>query len=97
MPPAAPTDSGSSSSASPPGPTFTALYTRLLTGELANDLDAVRHASDFHAGSVGVLVHALQQGAATFTDAERRRLVVAAGPGDAGVRGKEEEKKGAGR
>ncbi|KAL5627400.1 hypothetical protein BROUX41_003553 [Berkeleyomyces rouxiae] len=57
---------------------FSAYYLQRTTSELAEDLDRVRAAEDFKADSIPLLVHALQQGAATFTGAEQQRVAGAA-------------------
>ncbi|KAF1984164.1 hypothetical protein K402DRAFT_337139, partial [Aulographum hederae CBS 113979] len=54
---------------------FSNWYLRQLTSELADDLDELRSASDFHAGeSLAVLVHALRQGERVFERRERERI-----------------------
>ena len=58
----------------PPNQAFDEFYLRQATKEFANDLDKLRSASDFWAGSVDVLVKALGQGRACFTAEERRRV-----------------------
>jgi ribosome assembly protein 3 len=47
-----------------------------LTAELAEDLDALRTADDFHDAALPILVHALKQGTAVFSEADMRRVVV---------------------
>ncbi|KAL2890457.1 ribosome assembly 3 [Ceratocystis lukuohia] len=56
---------------------FSAYYLQRTTNELAEDLDRVRAAEDFKADSIQLLVHALQQGAATFTSTEQQRVAAA--------------------
>jgi len=57
---------------------FAAYYMQRATRELAEDLDAVRAASDFRPdASVPLLVAALRQGAVAFSPAEQRRIVAA--------------------
>ena len=57
-----------------PEEAYDEFYLRQATKEFANDLDKLRSASDFRAGSVDVLVKALGQGRACFTADERRRV-----------------------
>jgi len=45
--------------------------------ELEDDLDKVRSAGDFSDTSLPVLINALQQGEAIFTDEEKKRIVTA--------------------
>lgn len=54
---------------------FAAYYLQRATREFAEDLDKVRGASDFKNDAVPLLVNALQQGMALFSDKERRRIV----------------------
>ena len=56
---------------------FAAYYMQRATRELAEDLDAVRAASDFNDKSVSLLIEALRQGTTTFSPAEQRRIVEA--------------------
>ncbi|TID14421.1 hypothetical protein E2P81_ATG09294 [Venturia nashicola] len=57
--------------------TFSAWYLRQVAKELEEDLDKVRSAGDFSNSSLPVLIHALQQGASTFTDGEKKRIIAA--------------------
>ena len=54
---------------------FEALYLRQATAEFADELDRLRGAADFSDRSVPMLVEALRQGAARFSEAERRRAM----------------------
>lgn len=54
---------------------FAATYLQRLTGEVAEDLDKVRNADDFKPDSIPFLVHALQQGASQFRDADKERVI----------------------
>lgn len=54
---------------------FAASYLQRLTGEVAEDLDKVRNADDFKPDSIPFLVHALQQGASQFRDADKERVI----------------------
>ncbi|EOO02571.1 putative ribosome assembly protein 3 protein [Phaeoacremonium minimum UCRPA7] len=56
---------------------FTSYYLQRATQEFADDLDKVRNADDFRADALPLLVHALQQGTATFSPADKRRIVTA--------------------
>ncbi|KKA27199.1 hypothetical protein TD95_002098 [Thielaviopsis punctulata] len=56
---------------------FSAYYLQRTTVELAEDLDRVRAAEDFKTDSIQLLIHALQQGAATFTSDEQERVAAA--------------------
>lgn len=58
---------------------FEAFYLRQATKELANDLDKLRSASDFRDNSVSMLVDALKQGTACFSQGERVRIGSAVG------------------
>lgn len=51
------------------------------TEEFAEDLDAIRGASDFKNGALEVLIEALRQGVGVFGEEEMRR-VVGGGGGD---------------
>ncbi len=66
-----------------PGDDFEALYLRQVTKEFADDLDKLRRAGDFTDASVPILVDALKQGAAMYSEDERRQLMgqQAEGPG----------------
>ena len=59
---------------------FPAYYLQRATKELAEDLDKVRDARDFKSDSVHVLVHAIQQGFASFPGPEREKVAVANKP-----------------
>lgn len=62
-----------------PDATFGQLYLRLLTSELASDLDAVRKAADFRDdSSLPLLVRALRQGEGCFGVEEKARVEAAA-------------------
>lgn len=63
---------------------FTSFYLQRATAEFAEDLDRVRRADDFKASAVGVLVHALQQGAEMFSPKEKRRVTGATEQGRTG-------------
>lgn len=55
---------------------FSSFYLQCATREFAEDLDKIRLADDFKPeSSVPALVHALQQGAALYPDAERARVM----------------------
>jgi ribosome assembly protein 3 len=55
---------------------FPSFYLQRATREFAADLDALRAADDFKPdSSVPLLVHALQQGAGMYGDAERERVM----------------------
>lgn len=69
---------------------FTSYYLQRATHEFANDLDKVRGADDFRADALPILVHALQQGTATFSPADQRRIVTAEAASSSGA--KEESK-----
>ncbi len=59
-----------------PAQDFSSFYLRKVTAELADDLDKVRQAGDFRAGtSLPMLIHALQQGEGIFSMEERKRIV----------------------
>lgn len=58
---------------------FSDMYLRKITAELADDLDKVREAPDFKANSIPMLVHALRQGESLYSADEKRRIVSAAG------------------
>lgn len=66
-----------SNTASSANEDFSAYYLQRTTVELAEDLDRVRAAEDFKADSIQLLIHALQQGAATFTPSEQQRVAAA--------------------
>ncbi|KAK5126419.1 hypothetical protein LTR85_010655 [Meristemomyces frigidus] len=57
-----------------PEQAFEDFYLRQATKEFANDLDKLRAAGDFNARSVPLLVGALKQGTACFSQAERVRI-----------------------
>ncbi|OJD35684.1 ribosome assembly protein 3 [Diplodia corticola] len=54
---------------------FPSWYLRSVTQELAEDLDKVRGAPDFGDAALPLLVHALQQGEACFSPAEKARVM----------------------
>lgn len=56
---------------------FTSYYLQRATNEFAEDLDKVRNADDFKNNAILLLVNALQQGTATFSPADQRRVVTA--------------------
>lgn len=58
-------------------PEFDSYYLQRSTQELAEDLDKVRGADDFKADSIPFLVHAIQQGAVQFNQADRERVTSA--------------------
>jgi len=66
----------------PPAPeesTFGQIYLRLVTTELASDLDAIRKAPDFKDDStLPILIRALRQGETLFSADEKRRIVAGA-------------------
>ncbi|KAL0260587.1 hypothetical protein SLS55_004277 [Diplodia seriata] len=72
-------DSGLSDDAIPPASAaaaaFPSWYLRTVTQELAEDLDKVRGAPDFGDAALPLLVHALQQGEACFSQAEKARVM----------------------
>lgn len=59
---------------------FSAYYLQRATKELADDLGKVHDARDFKPDSVEVLVHAIQQGSASFPEADRAKVATAAQP-----------------
>ncbi len=52
-------------------PDFAAFYLKKVTAELGEDLDKIRQAKDFNDSSLPLLIHALQQGAALFSEEEQ--------------------------
>ncbi|KAJ9134769.1 hypothetical protein NKR23_g9950 [Pleurostoma richardsiae] len=56
---------------------FTSYYLQRATKEFAEDLDKIRTADDFKPEALPLLVHALQQGTATFSPADQRRIAMA--------------------
>ncbi|KAM0277539.1 hypothetical protein ACHAQH_005738 [Verticillium albo-atrum] len=88
---------------------FTTFYLQRTTQEFAQDLDKARKADDFKTDSVQFLVHALQQGAALYSDADKARVVTSvvaeeaepageeAGPDDGKTERKGEKKRSKGR
>ncbi|CAK1359413.1 hypothetical protein CB0940_05624 [Cercospora beticola] len=56
---------------------FEEFYLRQVTKEFANDLDRLRSAGDFNAKSVPLLISALKQGTACFSQDEKRKVVEA--------------------
>jgi len=46
-----------------------------VTAEFADDIDKIRDASDFTEKSVPVLIQALKQGAYSFSDQEKARIM----------------------
>lgn len=55
---------------------FPSFYLQRATREFAEDLDKIRLADDFKPdSSIPFLVHALQQGAALYPDADRARVM----------------------
>lgn len=74
-----PSDSESDSlPASAAAAAFPSWYLRTITQELAEDLDKVRGAPDFGDAALPLLVHALQQGEACFSQVEKARVMSAA-------------------
>ncbi|KAF2096359.1 hypothetical protein NA57DRAFT_21283, partial [Rhizodiscina lignyota] len=53
---------------------FSQFYLRHVTAALADDLDKVRSASDFNDDRLGMLIRALKQGEATFSDEEKKSI-----------------------
>ena len=60
-----------------PEQAFEAFYLKQATKEFATDLENLRSAPDFKAGSVDILIEALRQGTACFSGEERRRIAEA--------------------
>ena len=58
-----------------PGQDFESYYLQRVTAEFADDIDKVRNAGDFKSSSIPVLVRALKQGAAGFSEEEKRRVM----------------------
>lgn len=58
-----------------PKESFEAYYLRQITEEFADDIDKIRNAPDFNEKSVPVLVHALKQSGAHFTEEEQRTIM----------------------
>ncbi|ROT37897.1 hypothetical protein SODALDRAFT_247747, partial [Sodiomyces alkalinus F11] len=54
---------------------FASFYLQRTTREFAEDLDKARTADDFKPDSVPFLVHALQQGTALYSDADKARVM----------------------
>ena len=52
---------------------FESYYLKQVTAEFADDIDKIRNASDFNERSVPVLIQALKQSAANFTEEEKER------------------------
>jgi ribosome assembly protein 3 len=46
-----------------------------VTAEFADDIDKIRNASDFTEKSVPVLIQALKQGAYSFSEEEKERIM----------------------
>lgn len=59
---------------------FAAYYLQRATKELADDLGKVHDARDFKPDSVEVLVHAIQQGSASFPEADREKVAATGRP-----------------
>lgn len=57
-----------------PDQAFESFYLKQATKEFSDDLDKLRSAPDFKAGSVPILIEALRQGTATFGVEERERV-----------------------
>jgi ribosome assembly protein 3 len=73
---------------------FPSFYLQRATREFAADLDALRAADDFKPdSSVPLLVHALQQGAGMYGDAERERVMTTTTAEEKDEEGVKEEKK----
>ncbi|KAF2211174.1 hypothetical protein CERZMDRAFT_98905 [Cercospora zeae-maydis SCOH1-5] len=58
-----------------PEKAFEEFYLRQVTKEFANDLDRLRSAGDFNAKSLPLLISALKQGTACFSNDEKRKVV----------------------
>jgi ribosome assembly protein 3 len=54
---------------------FASFYLRHITQELADDLDKIRSANDFSEKSLPILIHALKQGEAIFSDEEKAMIM----------------------
>ena len=54
---------------------FESLYLKQVTEEFADDIDKLRKAGDFTDSSVPILVDALKQGAAMFSEEDRKILM----------------------
>ena len=59
----------------PPKESFESWYLKQVTAEFADDIDKIRNAPDFTEKSVPVLVQALKQGGARFSEQERERIL----------------------
>ena len=59
---------------------FAAYYLQRATKELADNLGKVHDARDFKPYSVEVIVHAIQQGSASFPETDREKVAAAARP-----------------
>jgi len=54
---------------------FNSYYLQRATKEFAEDLDKVRNADDFKNDGIAMLIHALQQGTAMFSEEDQRRIL----------------------
>ncbi|KAG8529290.1 uncharacterized protein KY384_005925 [Bacidia gigantensis] len=54
---------------------FGSRYLRQVTADFADDIEKLRTASDFKESSVPVLIQALKEGAANFTEKEKREMM----------------------
>lgn len=54
---------------------FDSWYLRQMTGEFADDLDRMRGANDFTDASLPVLIQALKECAATYTEEQKGKIV----------------------
>ncbi|KAL6721163.1 hypothetical protein ACLMJK_000265 [Lecanora helva] len=58
-----------------PEESFESYYLKQVTAEFADDIDKIRNAPDFTEKSVPVLIQALKQSGAGFTD-EQKRIIM---------------------
>ncbi|KAK4696097.1 ribosome assembly protein 3, partial [Lecanoromycetidae sp. Uapishka_2] len=68
-------DSPKSESTPAPNESFESYYLRRVTAEFADDIDKIRNASDFTEKSVPVLIQTLKQGAYSFSEEEKERIM----------------------
>lgn len=54
---------------------FNSYYLQRATKEFGEDLDKVRNADDFKNDGIAMLIHALQQGTAMFSEEDQRRIL----------------------
>jgi ribosome assembly protein 3 len=57
-----------------PEQAFEDFYLKQATKEFANDIDKLRSAPDFNERNVPILIRALRQGTACFSEEERRKI-----------------------